>query len=180
MPCKATKQHSVHYKAVQVILLRCKPSWPILQEEAFVEISGDDMAGGDAFAELVSMAVEVEPSLADRASRDLVASRRASAGVAGALNSHRMQSYYIAGLCYMLLHSVGDLLAHHQRCGAILFTLCSGVCSVAGLLLDLLPLANTPGWLRLWAPKGERHEYLNGSLHSLKLHTVGKLNSYVM
>jgi hypothetical protein len=172
MPCIATKQHSVNYKAVQVILLRCKPSWPILQEEAFVEISGDDMAGGDAFAELVSMAVEVEPSLADRASRDLVGSRRASASVAGALHCHRLQSYHIAGLCYMLLHNVGDLHAHHQRCGAILSTLCSGVCSAAGLLLDLLPLANTPGWLRLRAPKGERQEYLNGSLHSLKLHTV--------
>lgn len=101
MPCKATKQHIVHYKAVLVILPRCKPSWPILQEETFVDISGDDMAGGDAFAELVSMAVEVEPSLADRAARDLAASRRASASVAGALHCHRLQLYVIAGLCYL-------------------------------------------------------------------------------
>ena len=35
------------------------------QEEAFVEISGNDLATGDAFAELIGMAVEVEPSLAD-------------------------------------------------------------------------------------------------------------------
>ena len=55
-----------------------------LQEEAFVEISGDNYATGDAFAELVGMAVEVEPSLADRAARDLAASQRASASVAGA------------------------------------------------------------------------------------------------
>ena len=164
LPCKATKQHSIHYKAVQVILLRCKPSWPILQEEAFVEISGDDMAGVDAFAELVSMAVDAEPSLADRASRDLVASRRASASVAGALHCHRF--------CHTSLHDVGDLHTHHQRCEAILSTLCSWVCSAADLLLHLLPLANMPGWLRLRAPKGERHEYLNKALRSLKLHTM--------
>ncbi|CAL5224299.1 g6965 [Coccomyxa viridis] len=52
-------------------------------EEAFVEISGEDLASGDAFAELVGMAVEVQPSLADRATRDLAASQRASASVAG-------------------------------------------------------------------------------------------------
>ena len=55
----------------------------VLQEEAFVEISGEDLASGDAFAELVGMAVEVQPSLADRATRDLAASQRASASVAG-------------------------------------------------------------------------------------------------
>ena len=48
-----------------------------------MEISGDDLASGDAFAELVGMAVEVQPSLADRATRDLSASQRASASVAG-------------------------------------------------------------------------------------------------
>lgn len=156
MPYKATKQHSVRHKAVQVILLRCKPSWPILQEEAFVEISGDDTAGVDAFAELVSMAVEVEPSLADRASRDLVASRRASASVAGALHCHRLLTYHTVGFCYMSLHDVGDLHTHHQRCEAILSNLCSRVCSAADLLLDLLPMASMPGWVRLRPrpPKG--------------------------
>jgi len=54
------------------------------QEEAFVEISGDDLATGDAFAELIGMAVEVEPSLANRAARDLAASQYASASIAGA------------------------------------------------------------------------------------------------
>lgn len=48
-----------------------------------MEISGDDLASGDAFAELVGMAIEVQPSLADRATRDLAASQRASAGIAG-------------------------------------------------------------------------------------------------
>ncbi len=48
-----------------------------------MEISGEDLASGDAFAELVGMAVEVQPSLADRATRDLAASQRASASVAG-------------------------------------------------------------------------------------------------
>ncbi len=48
-----------------------------------MEISGDDLASGDAFAELVGMAVEIQPSLADRATRDLAASQRASASVAG-------------------------------------------------------------------------------------------------
>ena len=48
-----------------------------------MELHGDESAPGDAFAELVGMAVKVEPSLADRAARDLVASQRASASVAG-------------------------------------------------------------------------------------------------
>ena len=49
-----------------------------------MELHGDESAPGDAFAELVGMAVKVEPSLADRAARDLNASQRASASVAGA------------------------------------------------------------------------------------------------
>ena len=48
-----------------------------------MELHGDESARGDAFAELVGMAVQVEPSLADRAARDLTASQRASASVAG-------------------------------------------------------------------------------------------------
>ena len=55
----------------------------LLQEEAFVELSEDDLGSGDAFAELIGMAIEVEPSLAERATRDLSASQRASASVAG-------------------------------------------------------------------------------------------------
>ena len=60
----------------------------LLQEEAFVELHGDESASGDAFAELVGMAVKVEPSLADRAVRDLSASQRASASVAGVSWAH--------------------------------------------------------------------------------------------
>ena len=53
-----------------------------------MELHGDESAPGDAFAELVGMAVKVEPSLADRAVRDLSASQRASASVAGVSCAH--------------------------------------------------------------------------------------------
>ena len=57
-----------------------------------MEISGDDLASGNAFAELIGMAVEVQPSLADRATRDLAASQRASAGIAGVHCLHPLSS----------------------------------------------------------------------------------------
>lgn len=56
------------------------PQSACLQVEAQVEISGGE---GDAFAELVSMAVKADPSLADRAARDLAGSRGGAASVVG-------------------------------------------------------------------------------------------------
>lgn len=68
----------------------CEPcgdaSW---QMDAHVEISGGEQ--GDAFAELVSMAIQVDPTLADRGASTLAGSRGASASVVGA-HSHYANS----------------------------------------------------------------------------------------
>lgn len=50
--------------------------------DAHVEISGGEQ--GDAFAELVSMAIRVDPSLAERGASALAGSGGASASVVGA------------------------------------------------------------------------------------------------
>ena len=41
-----------------------------------------------------------------------------------------------------------------------------------GPRVEQMPGSNKPGWLRQRAPQGERYEYLNDSLRTLKLHTV--------
>ncbi|BDA46798.1 Lipoyl synthase, chloroplastic [Coccomyxa sp. Obi] len=86
--------------------------------EAQVEFSGED-----AFAELVSMAIQVDPSLAERGAQALAGAR-------------------------------------------------GGAASVVGPRVEQMPGSNKPGWLRQRAPQGERYEYLNDSLRTLKLHTV--------
>jgi len=49
--------------------LKLAPFPGLKVEEAFVESPWDDVAGGNAFNELVSMAIEVDPSLAEQGAK---------------------------------------------------------------------------------------------------------------
>ena len=115
--------------------------------EAVAHLDG----AGDAFAELVSLAVAADPSLAEQASTDeLQRKRKAAASVAG-MRIKRAQS------------TVSPLTVCHK----LRFTAFS-----AGPSPGAAEGNKKPGWLRQRGAQGERYEDLTGQLRSLNLHTV--------
>ena len=116
-------------------------------DEAVAHLDG----AGDAFAELVSLAVAADPSLAEQASTaKKQRKRKAAASVAGVDTD-----------CTCSL--VSPLTVCHK-----LRTLASS----AGPSPGAAEGNKKPAWLRQRGAQGERYEDLTGQLRSLNLHTV--------
>ena len=106
---------------------------------------------GDAFSELVSLAVAADPSLAEQASTvKLQRKRKAAASIAG-----------------MDINSAQSMVSLLTVCHKLRTT-----ASSAGPSPGAAEGNKKPGWLRQRGAQGERYEDLTGQLRSLNLHTV--------
>lgn len=133
-----------------------------LQIEAQVEISGDD-----AFAELVNMAIKVDPSLAERGAQALSGTRGGAASVVGQFTALSAASLPVLSSTQTREVFKSSLILYFYRPSP---EFSHGV--LAGPGVEQMPGSNKPSWLRQRAPQGERYDYLSDSLRSLKLHTV--------
>ena len=177
------------------VLLQAQHSDVDLVADLLLDASAPDIdepgESQDAFAELVQMAVEADPSLAERARSQYSASTSLLGGHCSVPDS--LQAWH---LLYMV-HAAKAAPQAPAITTKFVYNnlLCQGQCRTtcltstgllgrpacfdslhplwrAGPMPHQLPGSNKPPWLRQRAPQGDRYEYLHKGLRDLKLATV--------